>query len=84
MSNGDQIECEILRLAQARGEGSFCPSEVARACATGMAEADWRALMPLVREVAATLAEKGAIKATQAGKVVDLRTARGPLRLRQP
>jgi hypothetical protein len=84
MSDRDRIEREMLRLAEARGAGSFCPSEVARACAAGREEADWRELMPLVREVAADLAESGSIKATQGGRVVDVREAKGPLRLRQP
>jgi hypothetical protein len=40
--------------------------------------------MPLVREVAAELAETGAIQATQGGKTVEVREAKGPLRLRRP
>jgi hypothetical protein len=84
MSDRDQIEGEMLRLAEARGEGSFCPSEVARACAAAAGEGDWRLLMPLVREVAAELAETGAIQATQGGKTVEVREAKGPLRLRRP
>lgn len=84
MSDRDRIKREMLRLAEARGEGSICPSEVARACAAGRGDADWRALMPLVREVAAELAESGAIMATQGGRVVNVREAKGPLRLRRP
>jgi Protein of unknown function (DUF3253) len=40
---------------------------------------DWQALMPEVREVAATMPE---IMATQGGVEVDPLTARGPIRLR--
>jgi hypothetical protein len=84
MSDHDRIERELLRLAEARGEGSFCPSEVARACATAAGVGDWRSLMPLVREVATELAETGAIRATQGGRTVKVREAKGPLRLRRP
>ena len=84
MSGRDRIERELLRLAGARGEGSFCPSEVARSCAAAAGEADWRSLMPLVREVAAELAERGMIQATQGGRIVEVRKAKGALRLRRP
>ena len=63
-----------MGLAQARGRtASFCPSEAARALSD-----DWRPLMPEVRRVAAQLP----LRATQKGAPVDLRTARGPIRLR--
>ena len=69
-----RIRSVILDLALARGRGrSFCPSEVARAVAE-----DWRGLMPEVRSVAATMPE---ILAMQGGVEVDVRTARGPIRL---
>lgn len=71
----ERIRAAILDLALRRGrEKSLCPSEVAKALA-----ADWRALMPEVREVAAGMPE---IVATQAGVEVDPVTARGPIRLR--
>lgn len=71
----DPIRAAILDLAIARGRGkSICPSEVAKALAK-----DWRALMPLVRSVAAGMPE---IVATQSGVEVDPLTARGPIRLR--
>lgn len=76
------IQREMLRLAEARSPASLCPSEVARACASGAGEESWRKLMPLVREIAAELADTGGIEATQGGKVVDVRTAKGPIRLR--
>ncbi len=78
------IEREMLRLAEARSPASLCPSEVARACATDPGEQSWRELMPLVREVAAELADTGGIEATQGGEAVDVRTAKGPIRLRVP
>ncbi len=83
MSDRDRIEREILRLAEARGAGSFCPSEVARACAAGRGgrigadSCRWSGRSPRTRR-------KRAIKATQGGRIVDVREAKGPLRLRQP
>lgn len=69
------IRAVILDLALRRGpDASFCPSEVARALA-----ADWRPLMPAVRQVAADMA---GIEATQRGARVDPLTATGPIRLR--
>lgn len=76
------IQREMLRLAEARSPASLCPSEVARACGSDAGEEAWRELMPMVREVAAELADTGGIEATQGGKVVDVRTAKGPIRLR--
>jgi Protein of unknown function (DUF3253) len=71
----EAIRAVILDLALQRGRGkSLCPSEVARALAP-----NWRALMPEVRTVAATMPE---IMATQGGTEVDPRSARGPIRLR--
>jgi hypothetical protein len=66
----------ILDLALRRGRAtSLCPSEVAKT----LEPEDWRALMPEVRRVAATMPE---IIATQGGVEVDPLTARGPIRLR--
>ena len=67
------IAAALIALAERRGPGkTFCPSEVARNLA-----ADWRPLMPEVRRVAATLP----LRATRAGRTVDPRDARGPIRL---
>lgn len=71
----ERVRAAILDLALRRGRGkSLCPSEVAKALG-----ADWRALMPAVRAVAAQMPE---IVATQGGVEVDPVTARGPIRLR--
>lgn len=70
----DRIAAALMLLVRRRGpRASFCPSEAARALA-----ADWRPLMPEVRRVAADLP----LLATQRGRPVDPRTARGPIRLR--
>jgi uncharacterized protein DUF3253 len=56
---------------------TICPSDAARVVGgTG-----FRRLMPLAREVAAELADEGAIEVRQRGEPVDLRSAKGPVRL---
>lgn len=56
-------EC-LLRLAAGRSEGAtFCPSEAARQLSR-----DWRPLMPPVREAAAVLAARGAIRLARPAK----------------
>ena len=70
----------ILALLDERAEGkTICPSEAARALRPG----DWRPLMQPVRDVAAVMADEGRLEVTQKGEVVDVRTARGPIRLRK-
>ena len=80
----EEIEAQIVELLELRGDGShppktICPSEAARALAE-----DWRPLMPEVREVAYGMADRGRLEVTQSGRVVDGRSARGPIRLRFP
>lgn len=65
----------LLEWAEQRGPRSFCPSEPARALGP-----DWRAALPALREAAARLVEEGALRCTQRGRVVNPRTARGPVR----
>lgn len=74
----ERIATTIRKLLRKRGAGkSICPSEVARALDPGR----FRALMPDVRRVAASLVDAREIVATQKGKPVDLHTVRGPVRL---
>lgn len=63
-------------------DSSICPSDAARTIGSG---ADWRALMPLVRDVAVTLANAGQLTITQGEDVVDPAAdlPGGPLRLRR-
>jgi len=76
----DEIERAILGLLAERREGAtICPSEAARALA-----GDWRPLMQPVRDTAASMADAGRLEVTQAGRLVDPRAARGPIRLRLP
>ncbi|BCX02206.1 MAG: hypothetical protein KatS3mg053_0144 [Candidatus Roseilinea sp.] len=68
----------ILQLLQARGAGkTLCPSEAARAYAPD----DWRRHMPAARQAALELADAGRIVIMQRGRVVDGRSAKGPIRL---
>jgi hypothetical protein len=74
-----KIADTILRLCRARGSAkTICPSEAARELAP---DGDWRTLMPDVRRIAGTLADRGVIAATQRGARVDIASARGPIRL---
>ena len=78
----ERIEAHILELAQERGpDKTICPSEVARSLA---GDADFRPLMPHVREAAATLADRGELAVTQRREPVDARSAKGPIRLGLP
>lgn len=43
---------------------------------------DWRLLMQKTREVAGRLAAAGRLEVLQKGVVVDVKTVRGPIRLR--
>jgi Protein of unknown function (DUF3253) len=58
---------------------SICPSDAARA----VEPQAWRALMPRARAAAGRLAAGGAVEVTQRGEVVDVATARGPVRVRR-
>ncbi|WP_239456357.1 DUF3253 domain-containing protein [Nocardioides solisilvae] len=77
----DDLEAAVLRLLAQRAPGAtICPSEVARD--VGPAEG-WRELMGPVREAAGRLVERGEVEVTQGGEVVDVATARGPVRIRR-
>jgi hypothetical protein len=81
---GAALERALRELLDRRAaEASICPSEAARAVA-GDEPDDWRPLMPAAREAAARLADAGEVVVTQGGRVVDVRTARGPVRVRRP
>ncbi|MCS6842007.1 MAG: DUF3253 domain-containing protein [Roseiflexus sp.] len=80
-ANQESLDEIILRLVRQRGVGkSICPSEAARVWAPH----NWRAAMPAVRAAACALADAGLIVITQKGRIVDGRTARGPIRLALP
>lgn len=74
------VAATISRLVDAHGPlKSICPSEAARELAAR--EADWRALMPEIRRVAASMVADGRLRATQRGAPVDPLHARGAIRL---
>ena len=77
----DVIAETMLALLDARSiDATICPSEVARALAPDD-EPAWRGLMPDVRRVAGSLADRGLVRVTQRGRSVDATTARGPIRV---
>ena len=78
---GARLEQAIDALLDDRRAGAtICPSEAARAVDPG----GWRELMPAARAAAGRLAAAGQVEVTQRGEVVDVATARGPVRVRRP
>lgn len=75
-----RIRALLLRMAAERGpEKTFCPSETARELA-----ADWRPLMPQIRQVAAELVRAGRLRCTRGGVEVHAESGGGPIRLSLP
>jgi hypothetical protein len=73
-----RLRASMLELLAARAATStICPSDAARA----VGGPGWRAAMPLARDVAAGLADEGVVEVRQKGQRVDVRTARGPVRI---
>lgn len=80
----EQVPAEeaILTLLRSRDPGkTICPSEAARMIAGAE---DFRPHMAPVRDAARGLVAERRLEATQGGRVVDLDSARGPIRLRLP
>jgi len=80
----DEFDARLERaieelLDQRRPDTSICPSEAARA----VDPEGWRELMPAARAAAGRLAAARRAEVTQAGAVVDVATARGPVRVRR-
>ena len=76
-----ELERTILSLLEDRKPTStICPSDAARAVGTADS---WRSLMDPARDAARRLVEAGEVVITQGGKVVDLDTTRGPVRIRR-
>jgi len=70
----------ILELLAHRDAGkTICPSDAARLLG---GDDGFRPLMGVVRQAAGELAAAGRIEVTQRGNVVDLASAKGPIRLR--
>ncbi|WP_207507824.1 DUF3253 domain-containing protein [Klenkia brasiliensis] len=81
MGTREELARRIEELLDARAPtSSICPSDAARA-----ADPDgWRDLMDDARAAAGRLAAEGRVEVTQRGQVVDVATARGPVRIRRP
>jgi uncharacterized protein DUF3253 len=76
-----ELERTILSLLDGRAPtATICPSDAARAVGT---PDSWRSLMDPAREAARRLVEAGEVVITQKGEVIDLATARGPIRIRR-
>jgi hypothetical protein len=77
---GARLEQAISDLLDLRRAGTtICPSEAARQVGAD----EWRDLMPAARDAAGRLAAAGRVEVTQGGTVVDVATARGPVRIRR-
>ena len=75
------LESAILDLlARRAASATICPSDAAREVGD---DDSWRELMGPAREAAQRLVERGEVEITQGGQVVDLTTARGPIRIRR-
>jgi hypothetical protein len=75
-----RLERTILELLDARAAAAtICPSDAARAVDPD----GWRDLMQPARRAAGRLVAEGGVEITQRGNVVDLATARGPVRIRR-
>lgn len=80
MTGEEAAECAVRQvLSQRMAPATACPSEAARL----LDPEQWRERMDEVREAAARLADNGELEVTQRGEVVDVRRARGPVRLRR-
>ena len=76
-----ELERTILSLLADRAPtATICPSDAARAVGTADS---WRSLMDPARDAARRLVEAGEVVITQGGEVVDLASARGPIRIRR-
>ena len=74
------LEAEILALLlQRSARSSICPSEAARKVEPN----DWRDLMEACRMAARRLAVLGVVEICQGSTVVDISTAKGPIRIRR-
>ena len=71
------LEQAILDLLGTR-TATMCPSEAARAVDPD----GWRDLMEPARQAARRLVARDLVEITQAGRVVDPSTAKGPIRIR--
>lgn len=72
-----RLAATIRTLLRHRDGKTICPSDAARVVGGDA----WRHMVPAAREVAHTLVEKGVVVVQQKGEAVDVREARGPVRI---
>ena len=75
-------DCLVEMLDAKLDDSSICPTETARLLGEDL-RVEWRDLMRPIREIAARLAEDGRLEVIQDGLAVNIRDARGPVRLRR-
>ena len=72
-----RLAATIRSLLRHRDGTTICPSDAARV----VGAEGWRDVVPLAREVAHDLVGDEVVVVQQKGKAVDVRTARGPVRI---
>lgn len=73
----DRLAATIRTLLRHRDTGTICPSDAARVVGAD----GWRAVVPTAREVVRTLEGQDMVVARQGDERVDVREARGPVRI---
>jgi hypothetical protein len=73
----DRLAATVRALLRHRDGTTICPSDAARV----VGGASWRELVPVAREVAHSLVEQDVVVVQQKGAPVDVREARGPVRI---
>lgn len=73
----DRLAATIRTLLRHRDGTTICPSDAARV----VGGAGWRDVVPVVREVAHDLVDQRVVVVQQKGRPVDVREARGPVRI---
>jgi hypothetical protein len=78
----DARETALALLAGRRADATVCPSEVARALATGPGAPPWRTMMPVVHAAIDRLVAEGQVRLSWKGRILPVR--RGPYRIGRP
>ncbi|QIK76265.1 DUF3253 domain-containing protein [Nocardioides piscis] len=73
----ERLAATIRALLRHRDGTTICPSDAARV----VGGEGWRDVVPVAREVASELAAHDVVVVQQKGQRVDVRTARGPVRI---
>ena len=83
-ATAERLQALILEQCRTAGDGkSVSPDEVARAAGGNPSDTpNWRPLLRSVRKAAADLQDRGEIQVLRKGKPVDIRSAKGVIRLK--